>query len=62
MLVLTRGIGEVIVITTPSGERIEIVPTLIDGKKIRIGVKADRNVTIWREELSQPDSKKGGAA
>lgn len=57
MLVLTRKVGEKIVITTESGERIEVLLTLIEGKKARIGVIADRTVTIWREELSGPDTQ-----
>jgi carbon storage regulator len=47
MLVLTRRLGEKIVI----GENITITIVDIDRGKIRIGIEAPRDVTIFRQEL-----------
>ena len=47
MLVLTRKIGELIVI----GDDIKIKIVEIKGKQVRIGIEAPRNVEINREEI-----------
>ncbi len=49
MLVLTRKKDESIVI----GDDIEIVITEISEDKVKIGVKAPKNVKIFRKELIQ---------
>lgn len=46
MLVLTRKIGEKLII----GENI-VIEILKSGKEVRIGIEAPRDVTIYREEL-----------
>lgn len=49
MLVLTRKIGEKIVIDNS----ITVTITAIDGNKVRIGVTAPPEVTINREEVQR---------
>lgn len=60
MLVLSRRINEVIVIETPSGEKIGVSVLEIRGNAVRLGFTADAEVKINRSELinSRP---KGGA-
>jgi len=56
MLVLTRRIGEALLIETPSGEQIEITILDAQGHRVRIGASASKDVKILREEiLEQPD-------
>jgi carbon storage regulator len=47
MLVLTRKIGELIVI----GDDIKIKIVEIKGKQVRIGIEAPRTVAVNREEI-----------
>jgi carbon storage regulator len=47
MLVLTRKIGEEIVI----GDNIRLTISSIDGGKVRLGIVAPRDVEIHREEV-----------
>jgi carbon storage regulator len=47
MLVLSRKIGEKIVI----GDGIEIAVVEIKGRQVRLGISAPKGVKIWREEL-----------
>lgn len=49
MLVLTRKVGDVIAI----GDDIKIVVMAIKGKQVRLGVQADRNTIVHREEVYQ---------
>jgi carbon storage regulator len=58
MLVLTRHIGESIVIS----DDIEITVVEIQGDKIRIGINAPRNITILRKELIDEAKKANTAA
>jgi len=51
MLVLTRKIGESIVIQTSTGEEIEIVLLSIKGNQAQIGTEATSDVTVHREEV-----------
>lgn len=54
MLVLTRRVGEKIIITTPSGERIVVsVAQMGREGKVRLGIEANREVMIHREEIQQ---------
>lgn len=52
-LVLTRREGEAILITTPSGETIEVGVKRIKGAQVRIGIKCDRSFDVKRiDQLS----------
>lgn len=51
MLILTRRIGEVLVIELPSGEQIEITVLNVKGNQVRIGTSASKDVTVFREEI-----------
>jgi carbon storage regulator len=47
MLVLTRRLGESINI----GDDVKITVVDIDGKQVKIGIEAPRNISIFREEV-----------
>ncbi len=47
MLVLTRRLGESINI----GDKIKITVVDIDGKQVKIGIEAPRDISIFREEV-----------
>ena len=47
MLVLTRRLGEAITI----GDNIKIILVDIDGKQVKLGIEAPREIEIYREEL-----------
>jgi carbon storage regulator len=47
MLVLTRRLGESINI----GDEIKITIVDIDGKQVKVGIEAPRDVAIFREEV-----------
>ena len=52
MLVLTRKIGERIVIDN----RIVVEVMAVHGQRIRLGIQAPAEVSIMREELIKPDA------
>ena len=47
MLVLTRKSGESIIV----GDNIEIIIVQVDGDAVRVGVKAPREVPVYRREI-----------
>ena len=47
MLVLTRKIGDVIII----GDRIRVTVMSIRGKQVRLGIEADKSTSVHREEI-----------
>ncbi|RMH83812.1 MAG: carbon storage regulator [Calditrichaeota bacterium] len=47
MLVLTRRVGETICI----GDDIKITVVDIDGKQVKIGIRAPRQVSVYRKEV-----------
>lgn len=51
MLALTRRKDEAIIITTPTGEVIEIGIADVGGGKVRIGIEAPTDFSIYRKEL-----------
>ena len=53
MLVLGRAVDQVIDITTPSGELIEVTIVAIRGDRCRIGVRAHESITVHRREVSE---------
>ena len=57
MLVLTRKIGERLILTTEQGERIEILLIAARCDKAKVGVEAPQSVKVMREELIQTEGK-----
>ncbi|MFT7338149.1 MAG: carbon storage regulator [Marinobacter maritimus] len=51
MLILTRRPGEALVMETDSGEIIKVVVLENRGNQVRMGVIADRKVSVDREEI-----------
>jgi carbon storage regulator len=51
MLVLTRRVGESILIKLPTGEQITVTVLGIKGNQVRIGTDAPDDISIVREEL-----------
>jgi len=61
MLVLTRKTGQTIMI----GDDVEITVLSIAGEKVRLGIRAPRDVPVFREEVTgqasaQPDALPAG--
>lgn len=52
MLVLTRKIGESLIIQTSTGEEIEIILLEIKGNQARIGTLAAKDILVLRDELN----------
>ena len=52
MLVLTRKTSQKIMI----GDGIEVTVLSISGEKVRLGIKAPRDVPVFREEVTGPPS------
>jgi len=51
MLVLSRKRDEKILLQVNENDRIELTVVRIDNNKVRLGIDADKNVTILRSEL-----------
>lgn len=49
MLILTRRIGETVVI----GDEVDVIVLGVKGNQVRLGVKAPKEVTVHREEIYQ---------
>jgi len=47
MLVLTRRLGEAITI----GDNVKLIVVEIDGNQVKLDIKAQREIEIYREEL-----------
>ncbi len=47
MLILTRRVGETVVI----GDNVDVTVLGVKGNQVRLGVKAPRDVTVHREEI-----------
>lgn len=47
MLVLTRKVGESIII----GDNIEVKIVAIDGDQIKLGIEAPKNIKVYRQEI-----------
>lgn len=53
MLVLSRKKGEVIDVTAPGGQRLEITIVEIDRGKVRIGIAAPKEYLVNRREVTE---------
>jgi carbon storage regulator len=53
MLILTRKPGEILWIETAGGIKLTVVS--VGGQQVRLGIDADINVNIVREELRKKD-------
>jgi carbon storage regulator len=58
MLILTRRIGETVVI----GEEVDVTVLGVKGGQVRLGVKAPLEVSVHREEIFQRISQERAAA
>jgi carbon storage regulator len=58
MLILNRKEGQSVVITTETGEEIEVDILEIKGKYAKLGFKAPKTVSVDRKEVHE--RKKGG--
>lgn len=53
MLVLTRRVGETLIIKTADGIEIKVAVTGINGTQARLGIEAPKSVSVNREEVQQ---------
>ena len=53
MLILTRKVGESLIIRTSTGEEIEVIVVGTKGKQIQLGTEAADDVSVFREEVLQ---------
>lgn len=58
MLILTRRVGETVVI----GEDIVVTVLGVKGNQVRLGVKAPRSVAVHREEIFERIKREGDDA
>jgi carbon storage regulator len=56
MLILTRRVGEIIVIN----DNIEVQVLLVKGNQVRLGINAPKDVSVHREEIQQLIKKEKG--
>jgi carbon storage regulator CsrA len=58
MLVLSRKKDETIILRGPNMDDIRITVVRIDNKnKVRIGIEAEKEITVLRSELSKSDAR-----
>jgi carbon storage regulator len=60
MLVLTRKVGEKVILTTQHGDRIEVIVSRIIGNQVKIAFDAPRYIQIDRAELLESDENEIG--
>jgi len=58
MLILTRRVGETVVI----GDNVDVTVLGVKGNQVRLGVKAPREVAVHREEIYERICKEQGEA
>ena len=52
-LILTRRLGETIVVQTPSGEVVEFTVVGLNGLQVRLAIDAPKHTSIDRREIYQ---------
>lgn len=62
MLVLSRKRDEKILLQVNENDKIELTVVRIDNNKVRLGIDADKNVTILRSELIDRSTPKVATA
>lgn len=50
-LVLTRKVGERVIITLPDGRKVEIAVTEVYGRRVKVSVTAPQDVPVYRSEI-----------
>ena len=55
-LILTRRVGEEILIDNPSGQ-IRIMVTKIDGDRVKVGIDAPRDIRVNRKEVAERENR-----
>jgi carbon storage regulator len=56
MLILTRRVGEIVMI----GEEVSVTILGVKGNQVRVGVNAPKNVAVHREEIFERIKAEGG--
>ena len=59
MLVLSRKVGETVIITAPDGTSLVVMLVEVRGDKVRIGIAAPKSYAVNREEVQQRISSNG---
>ena len=59
MLVLSRKVGETVIITAPDGTSLVVMLVEVRGDKVRIGIAAPKSYEVNREEVQQRISSNG---
>ena len=57
-LILRRFKGESVVITTPAGDKVEVIAHAIKDKHVSLMFKADRSIRINRKEIENNPSRR----
>ena len=57
MLILTRRVGETVMI----GEEVAVTILGVKGNQVRVGINAPKNVAVHREEIFERIKSDGGA-
>ena len=59
MLVLSRKVGETVIVTAPDGTSLVVMLVAVRGDKVRIGIAAPTSYAVNREEIQQRISANG---
>ena len=59
MLVLSRKVGETVIITAPDGTSLVVMLVEVRGDKVRIGIEAPKSYAVNREEIQARISANG---
>lgn len=53
MLILGRRVNQQVIITTPKGERVVVVPIKVGKNATRLGIDAPKDFTVHRLEVQE---------